>query len=71
MTFEALVATTLRLQSSLDALAALGAELRIRREGLPVDPRLAAALRDVIAALDPRPARWTHLRAGKRGTGRR
>ncbi len=53
MTFETLTSTIFRLQTALDALAALGAELRMRREGLPVDRRLASALREVITALEP------------------
>jgi precorrin-6B methylase 2 len=53
MTFDALLATVQRLQTSAEALAALGAELRLRREGLPADPTVAARLHDVLRALDP------------------
>jgi SAM-dependent methyltransferase len=53
MSFEAVIATTQRLQTSVEALAALGAELRIRREGLPADSQVVRRLRDVIRALDP------------------
>ena len=53
MTFESLLATVQRLQTSAEALAALGAELRLRREGLPADPNIVARLHDVLRALDP------------------
>jgi len=53
MSFELLVRTAHRLQASVEALAALGAELRIRREGLPADPQIVRRLQDVFCALDP------------------
>src|ERR1043165_809936 len=53
MSFDSLLATVQRLQTSAEALAALGAELRIRREGLPADPNVVARLHDVLRALDP------------------
>ena len=53
MSFELLISTVQRLLVSVEALAALGAELRIRREGLPVDPEVVARLRDVVRAIDP------------------
>lgn len=53
MSFDSLLATVQRLQTSAEALAALGAELRLRREGLPVDPNVAARLHDVLRTLDP------------------
>src|SRR5689334_19389739 len=53
MSFDSLLATVQRLQSSAEALAALGAELRLRREGLPADPNVAARLHDVLRAIDP------------------
>ena len=53
MSFESLIATAQRLQASVEALAALGAELRIRREGLPADPRSCSGSMSVIRALDP------------------
>jgi SAM-dependent methyltransferase len=37
----------------MDALSALGAELRRRREGLPVPPAIDALLQDVIARIGP------------------
>ena len=53
MSFELLLKTAHRLQASVEALAALGAELRIRREGLPADPQIVRRLQDVLGALDP------------------
>ena len=53
MSFDSLIATVQRLQTSAEALAALGAELRLRREGLPADPSIVARLHDVLRALDP------------------
>ena len=53
MSFESLMAVSQRLSVSLEALAALGAELRLRREGLGGDPRVRALLHDVVNAVDP------------------
>jgi predicted O-methyltransferase YrrM len=53
MSFESLLSTVQRLQTSAEALAALGAELRLRREGLQADPNIVARLHDVLRALDP------------------
>ena len=53
MSFDSLLATVQRLQTSAEALGALGAELRLRREGLPADPTIVARLHDVVRALDP------------------
>ncbi len=53
MSFASLMAMAQRLQASGEALAVLGAELRIRREGLPADPQVVRSLQDVIRALDP------------------
>jgi SAM-dependent methyltransferase len=53
MSFQSLTSAIQRLQSSVEALAALGAELRIRREGLVADPHIGRQLEDVIHALDP------------------
>jgi SAM-dependent methyltransferase len=47
------MATAQRLQASMEALAVLGAELRIRREGLSADPQVARSFQNVIRALDP------------------
>lgn len=53
MSFQSLTSTIQRLQASADALAALGAELRLRREGLVADPRVGRQLEAVVGALDP------------------
>jgi precorrin-6B methylase 2 len=53
MSFESLMAVSQRLSVSPEALAALGAELRLRREGLDGDPRVRALLHDVVNAVDP------------------
>jgi precorrin-6B methylase 2 len=53
MSFESLMAVSQRLSVSLEALAALGAELRLRRQGLDGDPRVRALLHDVVNAVDP------------------
>jgi SAM-dependent methyltransferase len=53
VSFESLMAVSQRLSVSLEALAALGAELRLRREGLDGDPRVRALLHDVVNAVDP------------------
>lgn len=52
MGLDELVATTQRLNVSLEALAALTAELRVRAEGLDPAPEVRAALARVVAALD-------------------
>ncbi|MGD9528763.1 SAM-dependent methyltransferase [Pseudonocardia sp.] len=51
MGFDDLVGTTQRLNVSVEALAALTAELRVRAEGLEPAPEVRAALADVVAAL--------------------
>ena len=53
MSLESLMAVSQRLSVSLEALAALGAELRLRRERLDGDPRVRALLHDVVNAVDP------------------
>lgn len=47
------MAMSQRLSVSVEALAALGAELRWRREGLEGDERVRALLHEVVSALDP------------------
>jgi precorrin-6B methylase 2 len=41
------------LNSSLETLAAIGAELRLRRDGLTGDPRVRSLLQDVVRRIDP------------------
>ena len=53
MSFESLMAASHRLSVSVEALAALGAELRLRQEGLEGDRRVRALLHDVVNAVDP------------------
>lgn len=52
MSFESLMAISQRLSVSVDALAALGAELRWRQEGLEGDARVRALLHEVVNAVD-------------------
>src|SRR5258706_8639575 len=52
MSFESLMAISQRLSVSVEALAALGAELRWRQEGLEGDARVRALLHEVVNALD-------------------
>jgi len=53
MSFESLMAATHRLCASMDALAALGAELRVRRDGLSPPPQIRKLLQDVVQRIDP------------------
>ena len=53
MSFETLIAATQRFNTSMEALAALGAELRLRREGADADPRVRRALQDIVRGIDP------------------
>jgi SAM-dependent methyltransferase len=43
-----------RLTTSMDALAALGAELRVRRDGLLAAPRVRQLLQEVVQCLEPK-----------------
>ena len=54
MSFDSLIAASQRLNASVEALAAIGAELRLRREGGIADPRVRKLLQAVIAQIDPR-----------------
>ena len=53
MSFESLIATSQRLSVSLEALAALGAQLHLKHEGLDVDPRMRTLLNEIERAVDP------------------
>jgi SAM-dependent methyltransferase len=53
MSFEALMAASQKLNASVEALAALGATLRLRREGGTADPRVRELLDKVVAGIDP------------------
>jgi SAM-dependent methyltransferase len=53
MSLENLLSVSQRLNASVEALAALGAELRLRRDGTQVDERVRDGLRKVVAGLQP------------------
>ncbi|HEV3210275.1 MAG TPA: class I SAM-dependent methyltransferase [Chthoniobacterales bacterium] len=53
MSFESLMTKWQTLNSSLEALAALGGELRLRREKLAGDPRVRSLLQEVVRPIDP------------------
>lgn len=54
MSFDSLMAASLRLSASVDTLAAIGAELQLRQEGPDGDPRVRALLHEIARATDPR-----------------
>jgi SAM-dependent methyltransferase len=53
MTIERTMGAALRLSTSVEAFAALGAELRLRQAGLEGDLSTRELLRDVVRAIDP------------------
>ena len=53
--FEAMMARIRQLTVSVEALAALGAELKLRQDRLEGDPQLRNLLRQAVRAVD---ARW-------------
>jgi precorrin-6B methylase 2 len=53
MSPESLLNISQRLNASVEALAALGAELRLRRDGTKIDARVREGLREVVAGLAP------------------
>src|SRR5215831_15651597 len=53
MSFESLMAASQRLGVSVEALAALGAQLRLQQDGLEGDPRVRALLNEIARAVDP------------------
>jgi ubiquinone/menaquinone biosynthesis C-methylase UbiE len=53
MSFESLMGVSQRLSISVEALAALGAQLRFLENGLDGDPRVRALVNDVARAIDP------------------
>lgn len=53
MSYESLLAVSQRLTTSMEALAAIIAELRLRQTGVPGDPRVRALLKDVIDKIEP------------------
>lgn len=50
---ESLMRTVARLNTSVEALAALGAELHLRQKEADGDPRVRAILRQIVQHLDP------------------
>ena len=52
--FEAMMARVRQLSVSVEALAVLGAELRMRQDRLEGDPQLRSLLREAVRAVDPR-----------------
>jgi precorrin-6B methylase 2 len=53
MSTETLLSVSQRLNASVEALAALGAELRLRRDGTRIEARVRDRLREVVAGLAP------------------
>ena len=53
MSFQSLLAISQRLNASLESLAAISAELQLRKSGTPADPRVRALLGDVIENIEP------------------
>jgi Methyltransferase domain len=53
MSVEQLVSAAQKLSTSVDALAAVGAELRLRRNGTFAPPRIRQMLQEVVQAIDP------------------
>jgi SAM-dependent methyltransferase len=53
MSFESLMTKCETLKSSMEALAAIGAELRLRREKLSGDSRVRPLLHEVVNQIDP------------------
>ncbi|MBV8227837.1 MAG: class I SAM-dependent methyltransferase [Verrucomicrobia bacterium] len=53
MSFETLITKWQTLNSSVEALAALGAELRLRQEELNGDSRVRSLLQEVVRRIDP------------------
>jgi len=53
MSFESLIAAAQRLSTSVEALAALGAQLRLQQDGLEGNPRVRALLNEIARAVDP------------------
>jgi hypothetical protein len=51
MSFESLLGALQRLSVSVEALAALGAQLRLQQQELDGDPRVRALLNEVVSAI--------------------
>jgi SAM-dependent methyltransferase len=53
MSFKSLMATSQNMNASMEALAALGAQLSLRRQGIEPEPAIGELLGRVTASLDP------------------
>ena len=53
MSFESLMGVMQRLNASTEALAALGAELRLRRDGAQAELETRQPLQDIVGGIDP------------------
>ena len=53
MSFVSLMGAVQRLNASTEALAALGAELRLRRNGTQADPQTRQLLQNILRGIDP------------------
>jgi SAM-dependent methyltransferase len=53
MSFKSLMATSQNMNASMEALAALGAQLSLRRQGIVPEPAVAELLNRITAGLDP------------------
>jgi SAM-dependent methyltransferase len=53
MSFESLMGAVQRLNASTEALAALGAELRLRRDGTQADSQTRQLLQNILRGIDP------------------
>ena len=53
MSLETVLATCQKLNAQVEMLAAIGAEMRIRKDGLAPDPDVRALIQNVVSAADP------------------
>jgi hypothetical protein len=53
MSFESMIAAAQRLSISVEALAALGAQLRLQQDLVEGNPRVRALLNEIARAVDP------------------
>jgi hypothetical protein len=53
MSFESLMGVVQRLNASTETLAALGAELRLRRDAARADPETRRLMQDIVRSIDP------------------
>src|SRR5438105_6817223 len=53
MSFQSLLTVAQRLNAGVEALAAISAELQLRKSAVSADPRVRTRLRDVIENIEP------------------